>query len=317
MLKMVDEKELVKEGVGVIVGRFQVPELHDGHKDLFNTVLDRHDTLICVLGLGAIRASKNNPLDYEARRKMVLDEYPDAIVIYQSDDQCNKSWSKRLDAEVRKHISPGSKVVAYGSRDSFIKHYEGNMETAVFEPESFTSGSAIRKALNNKTKSSKDFRIGALWAVGNQYPVAYPTVDIAIMNEDGDKVLLGRKADEELWRFVGGFVDPSNKFGVKGALEQNARREVMEETGLEVSEMEYLGSFFVNDWRYRSEPDCIMTTLFKTKITYGRPVASDDIANLKYFPISNIIDRKAILDKIVEIHRPLMEALLTTVEWTT
>lgn len=318
MLKIKDTPELVKEGVGVIVGRFHVPELHEGHRDLFDTVQERHDKTICVLGLAEIKASKNNPLDFETRRKMIEEAYPDISVLYQHDVESNEEWSKSLDKLISNNTSPGTKVSAYGSRDSFIKHYSGRMQTVEFEPDSVISGTLVRNSLTNKTKSSKDFRHGVLWAVGNRYDVAYPTVDIAITDENEERILLGRKENETLFRFIGGFVDPTkDSFGEIGALELNARREVQEETGLEVGPMEYIGSFFVNDVRYRNEADTIITTLFKTKRLMGRAAPDDDIEELKWFPINNLNDRKVIVDEVIEIHRPLMKALLTKLPWST
>ena len=46
--------------VGIIVARFQVHELHDAHRDLINSVLDRHDRVIIFLGLSEVRNTKRN-----------------------------------------------------------------------------------------------------------------------------------------------------------------------------------------------------------------------------------------------------------------
>jgi bifunctional NMN adenylyltransferase/nudix hydrolase len=62
--------------VGVIVGRFQVPELHDAHKDLIETVCDKHDKVIIFLGLSPLMVTRENPLDFESRKQMILESSP-------------------------------------------------------------------------------------------------------------------------------------------------------------------------------------------------------------------------------------------------
>ena len=314
MLELKSDTKPEKDGVGVIVGRFQVMDLHEGHSDLIETVSELHDKVLVVIGLSPIKATGNNPMDFVTREKMIAEKYPEVTVVYIQDVQCNDIWSKRLDDIVKTHSCPGSKAIAYGSRDSFIRHYKGRMETKEFVQSSVVSGTALRKTLTNKIKSSSDFRHGVIWATGNRYPVAFPTVDVAIMNDDETKVLLGRKEHETEFRFVGGFVDPSAEFG-KGALETNVRREVYEETHLEITMPEYIGSFFVDDWRYRSEIDKVMTVFFKAKKVSGREQPDDDIEELKWFPINLIGDRKQIMKEIVEEHKPLMQALLPKVDW--
>jgi hypothetical protein len=54
MLRTKDEI-VEREGVGVIVGRFQVSELTEGHRTLFNTVIERHLKTVCVIGLSPLR----------------------------------------------------------------------------------------------------------------------------------------------------------------------------------------------------------------------------------------------------------------------
>ena len=58
-----------KTDVGVIVGRFQVHELHEGHRGLIDTVRDKHDKLIMFLGLARLRNTLRTPLDFRARRQ--------------------------------------------------------------------------------------------------------------------------------------------------------------------------------------------------------------------------------------------------------
>ena len=43
--------------VGVIVGRWQVPDLHAAHKELIQQVLDKHPRVIIFVGLAPDRKS--------------------------------------------------------------------------------------------------------------------------------------------------------------------------------------------------------------------------------------------------------------------
>ena len=290
--------------IGVLVGRFQVHELHDAHRDLIQYVCDRHEKVVIFLGLSPLLNSTNNPLDFEARKQMILDEFPDVNVLYIKDTTSDEAWSKRLDSMVNDVGLPGQSVVLYGGRDSFIAHYKGQFPTQELMQDTFRSGTEVRRAIaRSRTKASADFRAGVIWASQARFPTAYQTVDIAIFHEDGKRILLGRKhSDGGHYRLIGGFSDPRSE-----TLEQDAKREVMEEAGIEVGDLRYVGSRRVDDWRYRNEPDCIKTALFTAKYLHGRPTPGDDIDEVRWFEFG---DRLMPLDTIiVPTHRPLMAML--------
>lgn len=287
--------------IGVLVGRFQVHELHDAHRDLIQYVCDRHEKVVIFLGLSPLMNSTNNPLDFEARKQMILDVFPEVNVLYIKDTTSDEAWSKRLDSMVNDHRTPGQTVILYGGRDSFIAHYKGLFETQELMQDTFRSGTEVRRAIaRSRTKASADFRAGVIWASQSRFPTAYQTVDIAIL--DGDRILLGRKhSDGEHYRLIGGFSDPRTE-----TLELDAKREVREETGLDIGDLRYIGSRRVDDWRYRNEPDCIKTALFTAKYLHGRPTPGDDIDEVKWFTFD---DRYPLDNVIVPTHRPLMAML--------
>jgi bifunctional NMN adenylyltransferase/nudix hydrolase len=188
----------------------------------------------------------------------------------------------------------------YGSRDSFISHYHGKYKTQELIQEIYISGSETRKTISKKVKNTSEFRSGVIWAAYNQHPKCFPTVDVAIFNEDYTKLLLARKSKEDKYRFVGGFADPKSE-----SYEADARREVGEETGLEIDNLNYLGSFTIDDWRYRGEADKIKTLFFATKVSFGRPQANDDICEVRWFDFNS----NAIGDNIMPVHIPLIQHL--------
>jgi bifunctional NMN adenylyltransferase/nudix hydrolase len=316
---MTKNESYVKEGVGVIVARFQVHDLQEGQRELIESVMERHDQTIVVIGLAEIKASYENPLDFDARRKMIEETYPDIKVLYNDDCQCDEIWSKNLDRTVRKNTSPGSRIVAYGDGTEFVSKYTGFMETQEFMPTTTQSMSATRKSLMNTTYKSAEYRAGVIWATGNRYPTAYFAVDSAIFDDNYEHILLAMKPNENLWRFVGGFVDPSDEYGVTGALEDNVRRETMEEANIEISDPEYVSSQFVNDWRYRNERDKICSVLFASKMTSGKVIAKDDIEHTKWFPISAVYEacvNQNLRANVIDVHQPLLESLINWLERT-
>lgn len=302
---------LTQYDVGVIVGRFQVHELHDAHRDLISHVCKNHEKVIILLGISPLPVSTNNPLDFEARKQMILAEFPDVNLFYIKDQQLDDVWSKRLDEIIQDNTMPGQSVVLYGSRDSFIAHYGGRYPTRELLAERVLSGTAVRKQIaKSSTRATSDFRAGVIWASQSRFPTAYTTVDIAILESYGSlsdsgatvsRLLLARKSGEKLYRFVGGFSDPQSI-----SFEADAIRETAEETSLEIGDLTYIGSTRIEDWRYRSEPDCIKTMMFVGKYLFGRPTPLDDIEELRWFDFD---DRRPLDGEIMPAHRPLMAML--------
>lgn len=283
--------------VGVIVGRFQVAELHEGHKNLIQGVIDDHEKVVIFLGLSPCRVTRQNPLDFESRKQMILDEFPEVIVLYAKDVPSDDAWSKRLDEQISDVVGPTSTVTLYGGRESFIDHYTGRYQTCEIEQDVYVSGTSERKKVSVKTKASGDFRAGVIWAAYNQYPKAIPTVDVIIWDAN-KRLLMARKPDEALYRFIGGFAQGHETY------EQSARREVSEEAHIEISDPKYVGSHVVDDWRYRRELDGIVTVLFEATHVFGRPTPDDDICELRWFHADEISEN----DLVVE-HRPLLRLL--------
>jgi len=301
------EVEPVKEDCGILVGRFQVHELHQAHLDLINHVCNLHEKVIIFLGLSPVKTTTNNPLDFEARKQMILEKFPKANVLYIKDTSDDAFWSMELDSKIKDIVGPNQTVVLYGSRDSFISHYSGKYQTKELLQEVYISGSEIRKSIGKKVKSSADFRAGVIWAVYNQYPKVYTTVDIAIIARDSNgnpaRLLLARKPAETLYRFIGGFAEPNSE-----SFELDAKREVLEEAGdIEIDNLEYVCSMKIDDYRYRNEKDKIKTIFYKCDYIFGTPKASDDVCEIKWFDLNDV---EAIHDRVVKEHQTLLATLM-------
>jgi bifunctional NMN adenylyltransferase/nudix hydrolase len=293
-----------KTPIGVIVGRFQVHELHEGHHSLLKSVMDNHDKVVVFLGVSPAKGTKNNPLDYKSREQMLHESYPDLTITPIKDVNNDEEWSKTLDAKIREIFAIGA-VTLYGSRDGFIPHYKGQFPTVELQARFKVSGSEIRESLKDKSIADKNFRHGRISACFDKYPITFSTVDAAILDGKGNLLLARKKVDPKgKWRFVGGFVDAH----ADESLEEAVKREVMEETGsLGVGQPEYIGSSKIDDWRYRNEQDGIMTTFFAVPYVFGKPKASDDIDELEWFDIEKLVKTDGY--QFVEEHKVLFTLL--------
>jgi len=276
-----------KADIGVIIGRFQINRLHDAHKALIDSVLEKHSKVILFLGVAKSIGTRKNPLDFASRKVMIEEQYSDklSVILPLMDMKDDLLWSKQVDEKIREVFSMGS-VILYGSRDSFIPHYHGKFNTCELEAAHRVSATDVRKEVSNIVERSEEFRAGVIYSAYNTFPHVYPTVDVAIVKEETGEVLLGRKPYEEKFRFIGGFTDVEDE-----NYETAARREVHEETGVDVGDPQYLGSTRVDDWRYRSNKDRgIITLFFKAVYVSGNPKAQDDIVEVVWKDISKLTE---------------------------
>lgn len=287
--------------VGVIVGRFQVHELHEAHKALIDTVMKNHDSVLLFVGLTPLRGTTKDPLDFAARKRMIQEDYPNLDVYYIDDVYDDDRWSSNLDYQIDRWKKPHQTVTLYGSRDSFIPHYTGKFPTQEFESDIWVSGTTIRRRIANSFNPTKDFRAGMIAASFNRYPTCFPTVDIAVLDKENGNVLMVKKPDEDGWRFPGGFANPESP-----SYEADARREVAEETGVEIDGIKYIGSTLIDDWRYRNNTDQIKTLFFEATYIFGRPEGADDVELAMWVSLVDLFEGKV---NVVTAHLPLVEML--------
>ncbi len=116
-----DNIDVTKYSIGVIVARFQIHELHEGHHYVIKQVTQNHKKTVIFLGVPRFVGSKKNPLDFDTRKKMIQGDYPDSIVLALADQSENQRWASELDKRIRE-VYPHGEGLMYGSRDSFIPH---------------------------------------------------------------------------------------------------------------------------------------------------------------------------------------------------
>ena len=102
-----------------------------------------------------------------------------------------------------------------------------------------------------------------------------PTVDIIIETEPNSVVLILRKNPPKAWALPGGFVDEWE------SLEDAARREAKEETGLDVT---LTRQFHTYSDPKRDPRHHTITTVYLAHAE-GTPIGEDDAAEARVFPL--------------------------------
>lgn len=293
--------------IGWIVGRFQVPDLHVAHIDLINSVIKRHSKVVVTLGISCVNDEKD-PLDFEARKQMILEKFPNVIVVPLHDCMEDLVWSHKLDDLIRAIANPMQSVLLYGSRDSFIKHYKGRYQCIELEQNHWISGTELREYAKNNVIPNSSFRSGATWNAWQKYASVHPTVDIGIVDYPKNKILFGRKKDEPKWRFIGGFVDPTDE-NFEAAANRELREELPDIECEIIYRHNYIGSFSIDDWRYRGRRNKVKTLLYLTNYVFGAAIPGDDIAEAKWFDM----DDPSLRNEIQKEHLCLFDAVMTWV----
>lgn len=109
-----------------------------------------------------------------------------------------------------------------------------------------------------------------------------PTVSALI--EAGNKVLLGTRKIEPSkgkWDIIGGFLEAFED------PEEGAKREALEETGLEVEIVDYL-TCTVGAYEYQNELVPTLNLIYRTKAVGGNLQPDDDVETLEWFDKDNL-----------------------------
>ncbi len=130
-----------------------------------------------------------------------------------------------------------------------------------------------------------------------------PTVDVIIEIDNQGIVLIERKNPPPGWALPGGFVDYDE------SLEDAARREAREETGLEVTELKQFKAYSDPS---RDPRQHTITNVFIAR-AQGRPTGRDDAIQAKVFTTDNLpvqlaFDHALILEDYLEYKNHLQKS---------
>lgn len=263
--------------IGCLCGRFQVHELHDAHKYIIDQVVDKHKKVILFLGVSYVTGTKRNPLDFDTRKKMIQEIYPNIIIVPLPDMKSDLDWSIEMDKRIRE-IYPYGNVLLYGGRDSFIPYYYGEFNTKELEQYTFISGTEVRKKLSEDIKNSSDFRSGVIYNSYNQEDRILTHLQIIVNNTSIDKKLFIKQDKfDELSDKIKGFFNYNDN-----NLEDSCNRILSEKIGLKQKdnlEFKYLKSEEYIDWRYKNSAK-IISIIFEVNINQVELEPSNDIYEL-------------------------------------
>lgn len=105
----------------------------------------------------------------------------------------------------------------------------------------------------------------------NFYQSPKPTNAAILENSQGQILLVKRKIEPQkgMLDLPGGFVEPGE------TVEESIKRELKEEIGVEVGDLEYFGSFTGDDYKYQGVLYCTLDTVFRGKIEEEVKAGSD------------------------------------------
>lgn len=269
--------------LGVVIGRFQTPHIHEGHRDLLE-MAGAGGKLLVLLGISNRVLTPTDPLDFHTRALMLRGMFPDAVVLPLPDQPTDKGWSEQIDQLIRTTFPLDTPTLYFG-RNSAIASYHGVYKTHLLADEvHHVSSSELRSSAASRPLNMESFRAGVIYAAHNTWPTTIPVVDIGIWRtrEGITEVLLGRRTNEGgRYRFPGGHVDVEDSF-----LEQAVLREAHEEVpGLELAYPEYVASL-----RVKQGPGwSMMTSLYAVQAMFGNANAASDLDHVEWRPAGNLM----------------------------
>jgi bifunctional NMN adenylyltransferase/nudix hydrolase len=269
-------------------------------------VCKNHKKVVLFLGVAEDPDPEVDPLDFATRKIMIQNDYPSIIILPLKNNRSDIKWSKNIDELINMSFG-GSKALLYGSRDSFIPHYFGKNQTVELITDTNFSGTQVRKEIRRDVLGSSDYRAGVITGKGDRKPTAFNTVHIACVNSNNE-LLLTKQKDIDKWQFIGDFIDPKDE-----SKELSVNRIFNDETnGCEISDLKYVCSQKLDDYRYRRSKDSLMTTLFSGTFLWGGVKSKDEDIELEWFSITELknLTELGIEKLIISEHIPLMDKFL-------
>lgn len=289
----------MKIEIAIVIGRFQVPKLTEGHRFLIDNAIKNSDECVIFIGRTSI-PNNRNPLSFASIKSMMTEEYPNAIIIPIFDNPNDIEWSKDLDRTIRL-LFPFENITIFSGRDGFKDKYFGCFKVKKIKGMKCVSGTDSRLKVGKEIIHSEDFRKGIIWKSQNQYKFVDMAIDVAVIIDNF--VVVGKKNGYSKYSFCGGFVDIKDK-----TLEEAGIREVKEEFNLKIKNLKYICSASIPDYRFDGVNEKILSSFFIACID------KKELENLKFNEEFKEITKLKIVKKNVEFihegHKQFFKELL-------
>lgn len=285
--------------IGIIVGRFQTPILHRGHKELFNTAFSETDHVLVFVGVQTVRTERN-PLPFKDRKGMLNAEFSNITITSIKDEVDNTDWVKTLDNKIKSLTNEGDEIIHYGGRDSYLSVLKNTHNIRKVKLVGSVSSTIIREHITPIINTY--YRSGYIKAIQDEYKSHAIVTDILITKKD--QILLGYKNKLKSYVTIGGFVDD-----IDTSIKCAAVRELKEETNLSLEEkdLKYVTDIKCNSWSYNEgrNPFTVVYTA-EWENNMGLAIPGDDIDLLKWTSLNKAIEivshshHKYMIKKLIE-----------------
>lgn len=129
-----------------------------------------------------------------------------------------------------------------------------------------------------------DDRTRSCGSCGSRYYAhSAPAVSAIVVDSDGRVLLARRRSDPDagLWDTPGGFLEEGEE------PQEGLRRELREETGLDVQPGSFLGAY-VDSYGDGPEAGSVLNLVWDATVVSGEMHADDDVSELRWFPIDDL-----------------------------
>lgn len=293
--------------IGVFFAPFQTSSMPKAHCDLLAELHQHFTDVVIALPVRRVTPTKNAPLSYAAREIMIRQYYVPGThyvhVVPVVDKKYPEDQVKALESAAMAPFSEPANVSLYADAD-FIKLYKEN-GGKWFTPKNNPAAILLGHEADERAKLpvlSQDYRSGVIHGMRSQFPISWPTIDMAIRRvvvvdreappHEEIQFLFGKKPGEKNWRFAGGFKDRAD-LTMEDAVYREGGEEVLKK-GVDPKAVfdypKYICSRNVNDWRYRGEVDGITTFFYLLNFhgTANQIKAGDDLCDTAWLTIAEV-----------------------------